>query len=298
VEVGVVIYLDHPVLGRLDLMDKPNGYDVSEFQIGFPEVREVVIPRPLLDGAFDLTQYLGTRAVTVAMYLDQRRAPTQLLLDRLMPYLHPLYRPRLVYTIQDIQQPCVDIPALPAPRALTVRGVDGPTIINGPRFQTISVQWVADTYAQSVDENCYTFLPSDDSEAGRTYDLAFDRIYPPTLPSGSQTIINAGNAPAHWRLTIFPDVDDPVFEVNGFQIDTDGGGGTSIGTGQTLVIDTLQRSVRIDDDPASSVLGNTNFGSWEWSDLLLHPGANSIRYQGDNLSSDARATICWYDTWI
>lgn len=293
-----MIYLEHPQLGRLDLVDKPNGFDVTQFEIGFPEVREVVIPRPLLDGSFDFTRYLGQRAVTVSMYLDQRRAPTQLLLDALMPFLHPLYRPRLIYTVQDIQQPCFDIPPLPQPRALTIRGVDAPVVINGPRFQQITVQWVADTYALSVDENCYTFLPADDTEDGRTYDLTFDRVYPPTLPSGSQVIVNAGNAPAHWRWTIFPAIDDPILTVNGVTITTDGGSGTSISGTDVLVIDTLARTIRVNDDPMQSVLGNTNFGDWDWSDLLLHPGENFVRFQGDNLSSDCRATICWSDTWL
>lgn len=288
-----MIYLDEPSLGTLLLRDQPEGYDVASFQIGFPEVRTVVQPRALQDGADDYTMYLGQRAVTISMYLDQRRQSTQGLLDLLLPYLSPRYRPRMIYTVQDIAAGCPVLP-LPAPRALGLRGADAPVVINGPRFQTITCQWVADTYATGVDERCFTFLPSSDEEDGRTYDLTFDRSYPATYPSGFQIINNAGNAPADWRMTIFGPFDDVRIDINTATILTS----VTVAAGDTLVIDTAARTIRINDDPSASRYGSTNFGDWTWDDLMLQPGNNAVRFQAINIDDETRATICWRDTYV
>jgi len=292
------MYLTHPDLGRLDL-DCGIGYVVAQYEIGFPRPREVVRVRPLDDGIIDDTAFVGERAVSVALRLDQRKVATQTLLDLLLPFVHPGRRPRLVWSVerQDGAGPCPPGTA-PGPRSLVVRGADAPVPIAGPRFQTIVCQWIGAPFIESVEERCQTWSPGETNEGGRTYDLTFDRVYPASAPSGQIIVVNAGNSPAPWRLTIFGELEDPIVWINDRQITTDGGGGTTLGFGQTLVIDTLARTMRLDDDPADSVYNRSNFTEWEWSDLRPRPGPNTLRIQASNVQPGSAATICWRDTWL
>ena len=155
-----MMYLTEPKLGQLDLDCDPDGYVVSEFQIGFPDVRAVVVPRALADGVLDTTRFVGQRAITVSITLDQTKLATQDLLDRLMPYLSPRYRPRIVYAVQE---PIVNSTHV---RSFEVRGVNAPLVINGPKFQTVVCQWVAvDHRATSIEEICRIGVPGG-AEAG------------------------------------------------------------------------------------------------------------------------------------
>lgn len=282
-----MMYLSEMTLGQLDLDCDPDGYVVSEFQIGFPDVRPVVVPRAIADGVLDSTRFVGQRAITVAITLDQKKLATQDLLDRLMPYLSPRYRPRLVYAVQD---PVVNPNHI---RSFEVRGVDAPLVINGPKFQTIVCQWVAlDHRATSIEERCVAGVPGGD-ELGREYDLEFDRDYPASPPLGVVTFNMDGNDPADWVATIVGPIDDPEFTINGTQITFTG---VSISAGQTLVIDTRNRTMIAGGN--LSVYGDSNFVDWQWDDLLLRPGQNTMRLQGDLTDGDTYVTLCFRDTWL
>ncbi len=282
-----MMYLSHPVLGQLDLDCDPDGYVVSQFEIGFPDVRPVVVPRALADGVLDTTRFVGQRAITVSITLDQTKMATQDLLDMLMPYLSPRYRPRLVYAVQD---PVVNPNHV---RSFEVRGVDAPLVIDGPKFQTVVCQWVAlDHRATSIEERCVQGVAGGD-EIGREYDLEFDRDYPPSLPVGVVQFDMVGNDPADWTATIIGPVDDPVLTVNGIDITFTG---VSVTGGQGLVIDTRNRTMILGGN--LSVYGDSNFVDWVWDDLLLRPGVNQIRLEGTDTDPDTYVLLCFRDTWL
>lgn len=283
-----MMYLDDATLGQLDLDCDPEGYVVSSFQIGFPGERAVVQNRALADGVLDTTRFVGQRAITVSITLDQTKMATQDLLDRLLPYLSPRYRPRLVYTVQE---PITNPTHI---RSFEVRGVDAPIVINGPKFQTIVCQWRAvDHRATSIEETCVPVGPTSAVEFGRPYNLVFNRTFPASSPVGVTFVTMNGNDPADWRAEIVGAVTDPAIKVNGITISFTG---VSLTAGQLLVVDTRSRTMIQGGN--LSVYGKSNFVQWTWDDLLLQPGQNTVQYSGTGLGSGSYTLFCYRDTWI
>lgn len=290
------LYLLDDTLGQLDL-DCSDGFVVTSFEIGWPQPREVVINRALTDGTIDTTAYLGARAVTVALRLDQRKMPTQDLLDLLLPFLSPRYRPQIVWTVQ--QPNPIDCPPYvltPAhTRSLRLRGADAPLVIDGPRYQTIVCQWVAqDPYTSALDERCEVSNLTGTEEYGRLYDLLFDRNYPPSPPFGVTYLYPLGNAPMDWVGVITASVDNPIVNINGTSIIFTG---LSLIAGQTIYIDTQNRTILRNNDLSDSVYNLTNFEDWTWDDLRLFPGVNAMFFVGTATAGSPSFTLCWYDRW-
>lgn len=282
--------LSDSTLGDLAL-DCEEGFVLVSIAVGFPGERAVVRPRSLADGVFDDTAYLGSRAITVTVRLDHRVASTQTLIDRLMPYLSPRRRPTITWSLPDSP---TDF------RQATIRGVDAPLVINGPKYRTIVASWVTDSaYLVSPTEECVEIDPLDPpEEEGREYDLEFDRLYIPTPPVGGLYVLNAGTAPAHWRATIFADATDPFVTVRNDTIAFDQNGGVTLITGQTIVIDTLERTILLNGDPLQSRYDRTNFEDWSWDDLLLQPGLNLVRIQGTGFNFSSRLRLCWRSSYL
>lgn len=289
-----MIYLDDPDLGTLDL-ECDDGYVVNSFEIGFPTTREVVRGRAVSDGVFDDTRYLGARVVTVTLRMISGGCSpvgsSQTLIDRVMPYMSPRRRPRLVWSLQRDPNEM---------RSAVVRGLNAPILINQKAYPTVVFQWVTtDAYTESPAETCLFVRPNDPpEEEGREYDLDFDREYIPIPPVGGFFAFNAGNAPAHWRATIEALATDPLLTVRDKQLDFSQNGGISLVTGQTLVIDTKERTILLNDDPTESRYDRVNFEDWIWDDLLMQPGFNLFRLQGSGFNFRTSLEVCWRDTYI
>jgi hypothetical protein len=287
-------------LGVLELGCDP--YVVTSIQVGSPEVREVTRYRSLTDGTFDDTRYTGARAITLAIRFKDKllgecsdagpNPSMQTLIDQLAPYMSPRLRPTLTW----------QLPGSDEMRAAVVRGVNWGWTVEGPKAQGIAPQWVVpsgEIVAGGPDAlHCQTIRPSVDVEAGRTYDLVFDRAYPPSEAIGGRTIHNPGNAATNWMLTIYGPIVNPKFTVNGVQITTSRSGGVTLAAGQTLVIDTRNRTVLFNGLPASSRYQNTNFDQWSWDDLLLQPGDNTVRFDGTGLTAQTAADLCFTPTYL
>jgi hypothetical protein len=189
-----------------------------------------------------------------------------------------------------IQEPIVDPNHV---RSFEVRGVNAPTVINGPKFQTIVCQWVAiDHRATSIEERCESVVAGGD-ELGRTYDLQFDRDYPSSPPPGIVFVTMNGNDPADWNAQIIGGITDPIVTVNGIDIEFTG---VTLTTGQILEIDTRNRTMILGGN--LSVYGDSNFVDWTWDSLLLQPGVNAIRLQGTSPDPTAYMLFCFRDTWL
>lgn len=287
-----MIYLTHPSLGQLDLTPA-NGFVVTSIDIGWPNVREVMDPRALADGVIDTTTYLGARAVTVAMRLDNTGcAPhkTQDLLDQITPYLSPRIRPTLVYTVDQNDPDPAHV------RSLLLRGADGPLQINAPKALTYVCQWIAaESFTQSLEDSCAVAILTGGTELGRPYDLDYDRDYPSSPPFGVTYFYPVGNAPMDWILTLTSEIEDPTITVNGIPIIFSG---LTLLPGQTVIIDTQQRTILRNGDPNDSVYGLTNFADWTWDDLRVRPGENSLLLTAvSSAGGSPAATLCYYDRW-
>jgi hypothetical protein len=291
-----MMYLTDPTLGRLDL-DCVDGFVVTEFEIGWPEVREVMTPRSLSDGSVDTTTYLGQRPVTVALRYDQTKLATQNLIDLVTPYLSPRYRPQLVWTVQQTDPGCVG-PAstVETVRSLRVRGADGPLVVNAPKYLSMVLQWVAqDPYTTSLDQSCAVALLTGSEEFGRSYDLTFDRSYPFSPQYGVTSFYPLGNAPMDWTGTVTAEVTEPELLINNTTITF---GGLTLLPGQTININTLERTILRNNDPNDSLYGLTNFQDWTWDEVRLTPGENQIRLQADSFEGEPAFTLCWFDQWF
>jgi hypothetical protein len=276
--------LREPSLGELVFADE-SGYVLTNFEIGWPTERPVVRGRALNDGLFDNTRYLGGRAITLSLRLDQRKQTMQTLYDRVAQFMSPRLRPTLEWAL----------PGSPNDlRSLTVRGVNMPLPVNGPKYQTIVAQWLSpDSFTKAPIEQCVTSFPGG-AEDGRTYNLTFDRNYPATLPTGAKYAVNGGTAPTPWTSTIFGAITDPTMTVNGIDISFTG---LTLTAGQTVVINAEQRTVLLNGDPTESRYNLTNYADWTWDQVLLQPGSNIVRLTG-TAPSAASMTVCWYDRWL
>jgi len=268
-----------------------NGWVLTDLQIGFPSERPVVRSRSLADGVIDQSTYVGQRAVTATLTLDNRVATTQSLVDLLMPFVSPRRRPTLTWSLPGW---ATDF------RQLTLRGVDAPLVIQRPRYTVITVSWVSEQ-ACMVDpiEQCLSVDPNDPAdEIGREYDLDFDRDYVGIVPVGGVLVPNSGTCLASWTITLTASMVDPIVTVNGVQMAFTQNGGLTLVTGQTLVIDQQERTVLLNNDPNESRYDRLNFEDWNWDDLALQPGPNIVRLQGSGFTSTSLMTICWRSAWL
>jgi hypothetical protein len=269
-----------------------DGMVLVSLEVGFPSERPVVRSRALADGAFDDSTYLGQRAITATVRLDHNHgSTTQDLIDRLMPFMSPRRRPTLRWSLSGSP---TDF------REVRVRGVDAPLVIDAPKYPTLVLQWVTEgAFLTDPVEQCQTVSPTDlPEELGREYDLEFDREYEPITPVGGMFVTNTGNAPAHWVITLFASMVDPVVTIGTRQMNFSQGAGVTLVTGQTLVIDSLARTILLNGDPNESRYDRVNFEDWNWDDLLLQPGSNLVRLQGSGFTQFAALTICWRDTYL
>lgn len=296
----VMLNLYEESLGLLEMGCDP--YVVASLQIGSPGVREVKRDRALGDGAYDDTKYLSSRAITAAVRLKtngincEPSQSMQQLLDRVTPYMSPRVRPTLSW----------QLPGSSNIRAAVVRGHDWPYKMQAPKHLPIALQWVVPSGEilgglddGTIRTQCETIRPAQDTEDGRTYDLIFDREYPPSAPIGSRAIDNPGNAHAHWELTIYGPVELPRFTINGVEIRTDNlGSGLTILAGQHLTINTRSRTALFNSLPNDSRYFYLNYNEWSWDDLLLRPNQNMVRYDGDNVGVQSSAVLCWSPTFL
>lgn len=286
-------------LGALELRCDP--FVVVSFQISAPAVRAVMRNRALADGAFDDTRFVGARAVTIALRLKGglrcSTMTTQQLLDLLLPFTHPRRRPTLEWSLPGSDSVI---------RKLTVRGEGAPIEVASPRAPVVVASFVAGdgtiTSARGGEDDdgwqCRLIDPSGDVEAGRVYDLEFDRVYPESSGIGDRIITMAGNEDAHWRATIFGPTTDPYLRINGVEISFTEQGGLTLVAGESVVIDTRERTILLNGEATESRYDRTNFYEWSWSDLLLKPGENRIRFGADVLGVGSSVNFCWADTWL
>lgn len=283
------------VLSASDLSQLPlncgDGYVLTSLDIGFPEDRAIVRGRALADGVFDDSKYLGRRAITLTIRLDNRAVTTQALVDRLLAFMSQRRRPTLTWALSGSS---TDF------RSVVVRGVDAPLLINNPKYPAIVCSFVSEgSYLRSAVETCVILNPNNLApEVGRTYDLIFNRVYISTPPVGGVYVLNVGTAPANWRATLRYNAINPLITVGSTIMNFSQNGGISLITGQTLVIDTEARTILLNGDPTLSRYDRVNFEDWSWDDLLLQPGLNLVRLQGTGFNFSTQLEFCWLDQWF
>lgn len=288
-----MIFLDDPELGTVELHGDP--YTVTSFQIGSPAVRAAARNRALANGTRDTTRYTGARAATVSVTLNDQfcgngAVAMQTLFDRLMPYTVPRRRPTMRWSLpgDDTKQ-----------RQMVVRGDTAPIVIQSRRHPVLAIGFVAPEgeITSAGDPVCTLVDPALDVELGRAYDLLFNRTYPASSAIGDRLLVVDGNEQAHWTATMFGDLQNPFVLINGVRIDWASNGGLAIGPGQSLQVDTRDKTMYVNGDPLSPRFDRANFTEWNWSDILLRPGRNTIRFGAGVLGTGATMQFCYRPTW-
>lgn len=277
------------ILAPYDFSNQP-GYCVVEVQIGWPEVRDNLRPLALGDGTIDDTLFYGSRAITVTFRLDQRWDKTQALLDVLLPLA-------TVKTSQLLGFAYAGLTSISDIRYLEVKGIDAPIVVNGPKYLTVSLSYrsVASPYWKGAVE-CTTIVPSDPGpEAGRVYDLVFDRVYPAGVGPNTVTITNPGNAPSDWNCSLNGSAVNPEITVNGTTLKFDRNGGVTLTPTGVIYVDTYTRTIT--DDGGFSLYSQTNFDEWTWDDLKLPPGSSTLTISGTGFDAFSSLLFCFEPYW-
>jgi hypothetical protein len=205
------------------------------------------------------------------------------------PYVSPRIRPTLVYTVEKNSTNPNHV------RSLVLRGVDAPLTVNAPKALTLVCQWVsAESFTSALDDSCVVAPLTEATEFGRFYDLDFDREYPPSPPVGIYLFTPQGNAPMDWTGTVTDTVTDPIITINNIDIIFTG---ITLIAGQTINIDTANRTILRNNDPNDSIYGNSNFQDWTWDDIRVRPGLNFIRLEATSYTGSPAFTLCYFDRW-
>lgn len=286
-----------PAYARLETADgttvlelgDATGIYVAQLDLGFPTIRAVTQPRPDADGELDQTTHIGARGVTLSGTIVPPTGSTdtrQQILDRLLAFLNPAIRPYLVYQLE----PDGDA------RRIRLRADQHTAPIVRPHSAGFSVSWRGpDGTAEGNDETTITIDASADIEAGRTYDLVFDRVYPASPPIGTVTVTNAGNATIYPIIRLYGPVTGPNIEneTTGQAIELPG---LVVAAGDYIELDTRARTIELLGDPTQSRASYYDFDASEWFGVV--PSDNQLRYYPSVSAPGAVAEIIYRPAWL
>lgn len=261
-------------LGDLDvsLEDPQAGYFCTQLDLGYA-VREVISNNPDRDGAQDRTQYLGSRAVTANITtlagaggrIDQVAAS-------FAPFMLPNARPTLHYVL--------DRPGLPE-RTLTVRAAGYSWPISGPYQRDIQLQWIAsDPVARDPNLKTATALIVGSSSISTPGDVPVRPLFRITGPLTAPSVgLGLADPPyTTWFLAFQSSFTIPV--------------------GHYIEIDTENRTVFYDGDPAKPRLASMDWtvSSWQWIAPL--PSATIMSLTGTGDGPGTRVDAIWQDGYV
>jgi hypothetical protein len=293
-------WLEHG--GRtMPLEDTDAGYVCKQLDLGWPEVREVVNNRPDADGIDDRTQFFGARAITADITAAETLGAV---VDEVAAsfgyFMSPARRPELHYVLEREGNP---------ERVLIVRGSGYSWPIDGGGRREISLAWVAaDPVAYDATAQTATAWAGSVTVPGRTYDLTFNRIYPPG--GGASTvaaIVNVGEVPVYPLLRVYgpataPAVYSDLYDAEGVHVARYAvvfKAGVIIDAGRYVEVDCKAHTARLDGDPSQSVLEAISWGESSWIVFQPAPFSNALWMAGGSTASGVtQVTATWRDGWL
>ena len=262
--------LQHDRLGVLDL-DCDSGYVVQAYDLGHPEVREVMIPNALDDGTFDLTRFYGSRAITLDIALKPHSgtgpsspfiAAESVLRDRLLAYTYPGIRPVMVFSEHQDERI----------KQVLLRGSDASIAVSQKNYNKINVSWVAPRgVLLSYEPRCYSY--------------AFSSA---TADTVTQTLLNDGSAPAHWQAVLSGESVQPRFICHSgdmmqmLQLDY------ASGPGDVVVVDSFSRTVSV-NGVATGYRYVNDLSEW----FQIEPGMCELTVEQDTYTAEGYPFAFW-----
>ena len=285
----------------LPLEDTDAGYVCTELDLGWPEIREVVNNRPDADGIDDRTRYFGSRAVTANIAASASYgAVVDEVAASFAPYMLPSARPELHYVLERPGNP---------ERVLHVRGSGYTWPINGTGRRDVHLAWIAaDPIARDATAKTARAYAGSASPSGRSYNLTYDRIYPPG--SGASTVaavVAVGEVAVSPLLRVYGPATEPSVyssassasgaEVARYQILFKAG--VVVDAGHYVEIDCAAHTATLDGDPTQPVLDRILWTDSQW--LVFHPTpATNLLWMagGSTASGITQVEAEWRDGWV
>ena len=262
------------------------GYKVRKFdwQPGGP--RSVSALAPNSDGSIDTTSLSGAGAITIALRLPRSTTPFTERVTAVKAFTHARLRPTLTIDYQD---------GTPPLQATCSQGVVT-SDIEAPTHRDAVAQFVVPSgVLESAALHTSSVNASGDGTAGRTYDLVHDRTYPTTTPSGEVLVMNAGDRDVYPLLRLYGPWSGVTRIENRLTDQALVFDGESVTAGDFLEIDTRERTILLNGDPANNRYHRLSFPDSAW--WTLRPGAQRIRFVPTTFTVPANARIIWRDAY-
>lgn len=284
---------DRGVLPEL-VLSKQNGFIISMFEPGFPEIREDSQPRVQANGAHEYTKFYGAATVNLeAMIYPPAGTSRQELVDMLARYCHPAARAYIHWSLNDDGG---------VSRCMMIRGSRMSRPVQAWNRRSVQCQWIAPKGVQESSVRHLVAVPVSASQGGtgsttgRSYPLDYPRNYGSLVaPTGTTNVPNAGNETAYPIIRVWGAITDPeiinVTTGQRFKFTT------TVPAGNYLEIDTLTHTVYLNGDLLYSKYGTMDNAISTWWGLA--PGDNLIglvasAYTGEGI----RADFYYRDAWI
>jgi hypothetical protein len=283
------------------LDDGDAGYACTELNLGWPEVREVVSPRPNATGTLDTSQYWGSRAVSANIRTLHGAAYPDALASAFAPYMRPDLRPELHYVLD---RDADDNPE----RVLVLRSAGYSWPISGGRTRDIQLSWVApDPIARDVEVKTSTAYAGSSAAVGRNYNLVHPRLYPPGggSPSTGAPVVE-GDVDVAPLLRIYGPATAARVEVEAR--DWQGGFVASyalqfeqsfvIGSGEYVEVDCDRHTAYRNGDRAQPVIASVLWLSSSWPVFHAAPDTNTLKLLAQSAGGITQVVASWRDGWL
>jgi hypothetical protein len=280
----------------VDLMSDQQGFRVSALDLGYPAVREVVVDNPDRNGATDLTKLLGPRPVVITGALVPSPAGSrQRAWHALAPFLDPSARVTMTYR--------VDADAVV--KTITLRAAQATALFDNPQTSPAQLGFkAADPVAYDQNVQTIYMVPSG-TQAGRAYNLTFNRVYPSTGVTGA-TSVNHGDLVTFPRLRVYGPASNvyigwntgsPLVQYTLAFLST-----FSVPAGDSLVIDCKARTMYLNSDPTTSRYNQVDFagssGGWPYIPATPAPGFTSWLLNASSYSTATQLQVTWQDAYL
>jgi hypothetical protein len=265
------------------------GYAVTAYDPGHPQHREVIEANSDADGEYDTTRHHGARVVSLDVRLLGDPVDRHQLRTALAAYCRPDKRPALrwdspylgeVETVGRITDLSASIPT-------AMRGL-------GARItQRVSTGLLRATHLEQA-----TIRPGAGViQAGRTYDLTYDRVYPSGTVIGAAAIVVGGNAKAKPIIRIYGPITNPDLTIStGGRWKFTGNGGLAVSAADLIEIDVENRTVYLNANPTLTRYNYMDFSTLSWAPL--EPGTQSGSLDGSAVDQNTQAVVEWRDSWL
>jgi hypothetical protein len=284
---SVILELDGAELA-LDSVDL--GWVVTKVDPGVPVTRTVVQDRPMSDGTFDSTRFVGGRTVLIDVsLLDGHGSNRQSMHDALAPYLNPASTLNLFIRFE-IGGGYRRMRVRPSPQSF-------PWNRPGSIESTLAFRSVGSPYWTGPDIWQATAFP-DEVKPGLAFDWEFDLSFPSAAGIGPASLYNRGTRPAEWVARIFGPITAPklIHAATGRQVAFKSG--FTIASGDYLTVDSTSRTALLNGDPGASRYGQLDFAATSDGWFQLAPGPNLVRLSGSAYLPPVQAEISFSHTYL